>query len=145
MIWPSPQTATVTILAGALDLPLRPLNAADAQLPPFAAPETAPPDKPTIIRRGDLRIERIDRLGLELGSRGKSHVHIEDNDPLSAVVELHRTQTISRDACQIRVETVTRLSCTLDTFWLQGDLRAFEGANEVCHRTWDRSVPRDFL
>ena len=38
-----------------------------------------------------------------------------------------------------------RLSCTLDAFRLQGDLRAFEATNEVCHRTWDRSIRRDFL
>jgi predicted acyl esterase len=145
MIWPSPQAATVTIFAGALDLPLRPPNAADAKLSPFAAPETAPPEKPTIIRRGDVRIERIDRLGLELGAQGKSQFHIEDNDPLSAVAELRRTQTVSREVWQIRVETQMRLSCTVDTFRLQGDLRAFEGANEVCHRIWDRSIPRDFI
>jgi len=145
MIWPSPQTATVTIFAGALDLPLRPRNAADATLSPLARPETAPPEKPTIIRRGDLRIERVDRLGLELGAQGKSHFHVDDNDPLSAVAELRRLQTMSREVWQIRVETQMRLSCTVDTFRLQGDLRAFEGDNEVCHRMWDRSIPRDLM
>ena len=145
MIWPGPQTATVTIFAGALDLPLRPRNAADAKLSPFAPPETAPPENPTIIRRGDLRIERIDRLGLELGAQGKSQFHIEDNDPLSAVAELRRRQTMSREVWRIRVETQMRLSCTVDTFRLQGDLRAFEGDSEVCHRMWDRSIPRDLM
>jgi hypothetical protein len=38
-----------------------------------------------------------------------------------------------------------RLSCTRDVFLLQGRLRALEGANEVCRREWDRSIPRDFL
>jgi hypothetical protein len=145
MIWPSPHRATVTIFAGALDLPVRPPNAADAKLSPFAAPETAPPEKPTIIRQGDPRIERIDRLGLELGAQGKSQFHIDDNDPLSAVVELRRTQTMSREVWQIRVETLMRLSCTVDTFRLQGDLRAFEGAEQVCHRNWDSLIPRDFI
>jgi len=145
MVWPSPHRATVTIFAGALDLPVRPPNAADAKLSPFAAPETAPPEKPTIIRQGDPRIERIDRLGLELGAQGKSQFHIDDNDPLSAVVELRRTQTMSREVWQIRVETLMRLSCTVDTFRLQGHLRAFEGAEEVCHRNWDSLIPRDFI
>ena len=31
------------------------------------------------------------------------------------------------------------------SFLLQGDLRAFEGDNEVCRRTWDRSIPRDLM
>jgi uncharacterized protein len=145
MVWPSPQRATVTIFAGALDLPVRPPNAADTKLSPFAAPETTPPENPTIIHQGDLRIERIDRLGLELGTQGKSQFHIDDNDPLSAVVELRRTQTMSRALWQIRVETLMRLSCTVDTFRLQGDLRAFEGAEEVSHRNWDSLIPRDFI
>jgi hypothetical protein len=52
---------------------------------------------------------------------------------------------MSRDAWQIRIETQMRLSCTRNAFLLQGGLRAWEGANEVCRREWDRSIPRDFL
>ena len=69
MIWPSPETATVQIFAGTLDLPQRPPNAADARLAPFPEPETAPPEKPTILHRDGVRIERIDRIGLELGTQ----------------------------------------------------------------------------
>jgi uncharacterized protein len=145
-IWPSPQTAIVRIFAGTLDLPQRPSHvAADSRLPPFAAAESAPPEKPTVMRSGDLRIERIDRLGLELGTHGKSQYHVEENDPLSAVAELRRTQTMSRNAWQIRVETQMRLSSTADVFLLQGGLRAWEGGKEVCHRNCDRSIPRDFM
>jgi len=92
-----------------------------------------------------VRIERIDRIGLELGTESKSRFHVEEDDPLSAVAELRRTETMSRDAWQIRIETQMRLSCTRDVFLLQGSLRAWEGANEVCRREWDRSIPRDFL
>jgi uncharacterized protein len=145
MIWPSPQTATVRIFAGTLDLPQRSPNVADAGLSPFPEPETAPPEKPTIIRRDGVRIERIDRIDLELGTQDKTEYRVEDNDPLSAVAELHHTQTLSRNEWQIRIETQLRMSCTGDALLLQGSLRAFEGANEVCRRDWDRSVPRDFL
>ena len=144
MIWPSPETATLQIFAGTLDLPQRSPNVADARLSPFPEPETASPDKPTIIRRDGMRIERIDRIGLESGAQDKTDYHVEENDPLSAVAELHHTQTMSRNEWQIRIETQLRLSCTGNAFLLQGSLRAFEGANEVCHRDWDRSVPRDF-
>ena len=105
MIWPSPETATLTIFAGDIDLPQRPQRPADASLRPMPEAESAPPEKPTIIRRGDHRIERIDRIGLEIGTQIKSQYHIEENDPLSAVAELWRSQTMSRDAWQIRVET----------------------------------------
>jgi predicted acyl esterase len=144
-VWPSPEEATLTIFGGALDLPQRPPQAIDAALQPFAEPETAPPERPTIIRRGDVRIERIDRIGLERSTQVKSRFHVEENDPLSAVAELRQIQTMSRGAWQIRLETQMRLSSTSTTFLLQTSLRAFEGVNEVCRRDWDRSIPRDFM
>jgi hypothetical protein len=145
MIWPSPETTTLTIFAGALDLPQRPPNVVDAKLSPFPEPETASPEKPTILHRDGVRIERIDRIGLELGTKWETQYHVEENDPLSAVAELSNIQTLSRDDWQIRVETQMRLSSTRNTFLLQGSLRAFEGAKEICRRDWDRSIPRDFL
>ena len=145
MVWPSPETATVQIFAGTLDLPQRSPNVADAKLAPFPEPETAAPEKPTILHRDGVRIERIDRIGLELGTQWQSRYHVEDNDPLSAVAELNNIQTVSRNEWQIRVETQMRLSCNRDAFLLHGRLRASEGANEVCHREWDRSIPRDFM
>jgi uncharacterized protein len=145
MIWPAPEKATLLIFAGTLDLPLRPPQGADARLSPFAEPESAPPEQPTVMRRGDLRIERIDRIGLELGTQSKSQFHVEEDDPLSAVAELRRNQTMSRETWQVRIETQMRLSSTRNAFLLQGGLRAWEGANEVCRREWDRSIPRDFL
>jgi len=145
MIWPSPELATLLISGGTLDLPVREPQATDALLPPLPGPASAPPEKPTVTRRGDLHIERIDRLGLELGTENKSQFHVEEDDPLSAVADLRRTWTMSRDAWQIRVETQMRLSCTRDVFLLRGSLRAWDGANEVCRREWDRAIPRDFL
>jgi uncharacterized protein len=145
MIWPSPETATLQIFAGTLDLPQRSPNVADARLSPFPEPETASPDKPTISRRDGVRVERIDRIGLELGTKDNTQYHVEENDPLSAVAELRHTQTLSRNEWQIRIETQLRLSSTGNTFLLQGSLRAMEGANEVCRRDWERSIPRDFL
>jgi hypothetical protein len=144
MIWPGPEKATLLILGGTLDLPVRPHQAADALLRPLPSPETAVPEIPTIIRRGDMRIERIDRIGLELGTQSSSRFHVDEEDPLSAVAELRRTQTMARDAWQIRIETQMRLSCTRDVFQLQGSLRAWEGVKEVCRREWEGPIPRDF-
>src|SRR5262249_16256287 len=93
MIWPAPELATLLISGGTLDLPVRPPQATDALLPPLPGPESAPPEKPTRLRRGDMRIDRIDRIGLELGTEDKSVFHVEEDDPLSAVVELGQTQT----------------------------------------------------
>ena len=145
MVWPSPEAATVLIYAGTLDLPQRPPNIMDVKLSPFLEPETASPDKPTLSRRDGWRVERIDRIDLESGTQDKTEYHVEENDPLSAFAELRHSQTLSRNEWQIRVETQLRMSCTGNAFLLQGSLRAWEGANEVCHRDWERSVPRDFM
>jgi hypothetical protein len=63
-----------------------------------------------------VRIERIDRIGLELGTESNSRFHIDEDDPLGAVNELRRTWTMSREAWQVRIETQMQLSCNRDVF-----------------------------
>jgi hypothetical protein len=92
-----------------------------------------------------MHIEHIDRIGLELGTEYESRFHVEEDDPLSAVAELRQTQTMSREAWQVRIETQMRLSSRRNAFLLHGSLRTWEGVNEICHREWDRSTPRDFI
>jgi uncharacterized protein len=140
-IWPAPVQATLAISGGTLDLPVRAPQAIDA-LPPLPGPEMAPPEQPTTLRRG---VVRLDRIGLELGTEGQSTFHVEDEDPLSATAELSRTETVARGDWQVRIETTIRLSCTQDAFLLRASLRAHEGADEVCHREWDCSIPRDLM
>jgi hypothetical protein len=141
MVWPAPEKATLTVLGGTLDLPVRPPRDIDA-LPLLPDPETAPPEQSTVIRPG---VVRIDSIGLELGAERKSRFHIEKDDPLSAFAELWRADTIARDAWRIRIETLIRLSCTKDAFRLRATLRAQEGTKDVFHREWDCSIPRDFM
>ncbi len=145
MIWPGPETATLLISGGTLELPVRARRASDALLPALPPAELAPPETPTISRRGNMRIERIDRIGLELGTQRTSMFHVEEDDPLSAVAELRRTATMARGQWLVRIETQMRLSCTRDVFRLQASLRAFEGAREVCRRDWDRAIARELV
>jgi uncharacterized protein len=142
MIWPSRENATVTVFGGALDLPVRPPTAADALLPSLPEPETAQPERTTLVRPG---VVRIDRMGLELGTEGSFKFHIEEDDPLSAVAEMRQSQTVSRDAWRTRIETQMRMSCTFDAFMLRATMRAWERDFEVCRREWDYSVPRNFV
>ena len=92
-----------------------------------------------------MRVERIDRIGLESGTQDNTQYHVEENDPLSAVAEPRHTQTLSRNGWQIRIETQLRLSSTGNAFLLQGSLRVWEGASEMCRREWNRTIARDFI
>src|SRR4029079_15030420 len=123
-----------------LDLPVRPPR--DDALSPLPGPETAAPERPTVVRPG---VVRIDRLGLELATEAKFAFDIKDDDPLCAVAEMRRTETISRDAWQARIETHMRLACTRDAFLLRATLAAWDGSSEICRREWDHSIPRDCL
>ena len=140
MVWPSPEAATVTVIEGVLDLPQRPAQPVDVALPLLPEPEPAAPERPTAVVPG---IVRIDRIGLEQRTEGRFRLDISDDDPLSAVAEMQRAQTLARDDWQIRVETSMRLSSTSEAFLLQASLRAFEGPDEVCRRSWDCTIPRD--
>jgi putative CocE/NonD family hydrolase len=139
MIWPSRKKATVTVFGGTLELPVRAPSVADALLAPLPPPETAAPEPTTAVRQG---VVRIDRLGLELGTESDFTSHISEDDPLSAVAEMRQTQTISRGAWRIRIETQIQMSCTHDAFLLRATMRASEGDAEICRREWDYSIPR---
>ena len=132
----------MTVFGGTLELPVRAPAATDALLRPLPEPETAAPEPTTEVRPG---VVRIDRLGLELGTESSFKSHIDEDDPLSAVVEMRQSQTVSRGAWRIRIETSMRMSCTRDAFLLRATMRAYEGDEEVCHREWDYSVPRCFV
>ena len=140
MVWPAPEPATVTILGGSIDLPVRPVEA--GPLPPMPEPQTAPPDPATRPKPGVMRFERI---GLETGSQASYGFEIDGNDPLSAVARMQRTATVARGDWRIRIETAMRMSCTRDSFRLTASMRAFEGDDEVCHRDWETSIPRDLV
>jgi hypothetical protein len=129
MVWPAPHDATVTILAGTLDLPLRPSRPEDAALPSFPVAETAPPAR--------------DTLGVEVKTDGKYHLDIKDDDPTSAIAEMRRVESRRRGDWQVRFETSMRLTCTGDAFRLQASLSASEGDKEICRREWDHAITRD--
>jgi putative CocE/NonD family hydrolase len=142
MMWPSRETATLSVFGGTLELPVRPPGAGDSRLATLPEPQTAPPEPSSAVRPG---VVRIDRIGLELGSEGNFQCHVEPDDPLSAVADMRFTQTVARDMWRTRIETRMRLSCTYDAFILRAEVRAWDDDAEICHREWDRTVPRDFV
>jgi len=141
MVWPAPEPATLTILGGTLELPVRPMLPVDP-LQPMPAPVTAPAERARQVQPG---VMRFDRIGLEVGNEWKFHHDIQGDDPLSALAEMQRVMTVARDGWKLRIETAMRMTCTGEAFRLEASMRAFEGTTEVCHRTWDRSIPRDLI
>jgi len=138
MVWPAPEKATVTILGGTIDLPVRPVRAEG--LRPLPEPETAPPDPAARPKPGVLRFERI---GLETSTDGSFDFDLDENDPLSAVARMRWASTVSRGDWKVHIETTMRMSCTRDDFLLSASLRAWDGSEEISHRDWQIAIPRD--
>ncbi|WP_296387804.1 CocE/NonD family hydrolase [Reyranella sp.] len=141
MVWPAPERATVTILGGHLDLPVRPTRV--DSLPDFAAVETAPAEKPRVVRPGVVVWDQLD--GLEVGNDWHFERDVKGDDPTSAAAAMRRSMTVARGAWRTRVDTTLRMSCTRETFRLQASVRAFEGDAEVCARDWDTTIKRDLV
>ncbi len=139
MVWPAPEKATVTIIDGAIELPVRTTLAADPKPAPFLPPETAAPECSTEIRPGVIRLER---LGLELGTEDSFETHLDEDDPLSAVVTVRQSQTVSRGIWRVRIDTQMRMSCTHDAFLLHASLQAYDNDVEVCRRELSSEIQR---
>ena len=131
----------MTILGGTLDLPLLPERTRETPRP-FPAARDGAAGEGHAARPG---AKRIDRIGLELATQGRCIGTSRTTIPLSAIAELGASETISRDGWKVRIETSLRVSCTREAFLLSASLRAWEGGDEACSRTWDQLFPRDCL
>jgi putative CocE/NonD family hydrolase len=166
--WPSPEPVRLTVFAGpsALILPVRAPRAEDQALEPFSPPRSAPPQIQTMLRpaKSLRRIERdigggevvftrhedsgtyrIDRIGLVIDQIKTGTYRIRPDDPLSARIDIHWTQKLSRGDWSVRTETRTTMTATKTEFLLVAALDAYEGETRVYSRNWDRRVPRDLV
>ncbi|MGE5227979.1 MAG: CocE/NonD family hydrolase [Planctomycetaceae bacterium] len=168
-LWPSPEVATISVVAGPaswLELPLRPLGAPDGPVRSFAPPERATAlagleieeaDAFHVIERdiltgaitfrmnqdGDVTMRLPD--GLVFDERNRDRYVIVEGDPLSASVTAERTLTMSRGDWRARIETTSAMTSDATHFRLQDTLRAFEGDAPIFERTWDREIARDLV
>lgn len=167
--WPSPEPVTLNVLAGEktkLVLPVRPPQAADDELPPFAAPETAPVAEKEILRKENRTrkiehdlIEGVWRLedfsdegarrllsdGVEYGSTNRNIYTIEEGDPLSAQVRCEWTLHVGRGQWQTRLESVSTMSADKEQFFVTNELHAYEGEERVFTKKWESAIPRDLV
>ena len=140
MIWPAPEKATRDGLRWRARSAGTSGPGRGRAVPPLPGPETATPERPTVIRAG-CRAHRPHRPRAR-HARASSR-SISRTTTRSAPSPRCGGPRRSAGDWQVRIETQMRLSCTRDAFLLRASLRAWEGSGEVCHREWDRSIPRD--
>ena len=69
---------------------------------------------------------------------------INRNDPLTLTAQAHLTTVRSRDSWHVRTEIKQTLSVDECFYFLEAELEAYEGGQQVLHRTWEKAIKRDF-
>jgi len=164
--WPSPTPVQLSVFPenSRLILPVRPVRAEDALLPPFAPPEGSAPlqlewlrtstdrylhthdivtQRHTLKRSTKDGCFRIVAHGLENESWGDDIFSITEGQPLSASVRCERNIRIARGPWQTRVSTVSVMTSTATHFHVTNALEAFEGETRVFAKNWRFSIARD--
>jgi uncharacterized protein len=164
LMWPAPEPVTLTVFAGAtnIQVPVRD-RSADETPPTWPAPEAAAPVAMKEIREGwhrrektvdpvsgETRLEIVDDFGeqellphgLVLHSVGRERYRILPDDPLSAVMETHWTESRRRGAWDTRTETHGRLSASATHWKVWGKVDAFEGGQLVFSKQFEELIER---
>ncbi len=164
LIWPSAERATVTLSKGTLVLhDLASDDSDDVVLPPA---ERAPAHKYEVLRASsnsrivdrdqatgrvtttiidDFGATRDVANGLEVSGEAVERWTIHADDPLSAVGNTEWKQSLSRGSW--KTSTITKISMRSDreNFYVDAHLAAFEGTETVFERTWEETIPRNFM
>ncbi len=162
LIWPSPQTATLTLSKGHIALPLRPSGDKDEWgFPPADA--DAPWQYRTLRDESHIRRSEIDHQtgevhlvveddfgkvedaehGMIAGSIARERWTIHPGDPLSARASLHWSDEMERGDIKLRTETYSEMWSDESNFYLTARLIAFEGNEKIYERDIEDQIPRD--
>ncbi|MEM0936888.1 MAG: CocE/NonD family hydrolase [Pseudomonadota bacterium] len=161
-LWPAPEPATLTLAAGTVTVPVRPL--ADADEVRFASPEGARPWSAETLRPPRMTKQRevdcatgasvfkvsiddgemrdLDH-GLITASRSEERWSILPDDPLSATGEIAWEKAMSRGDWKVRIACDTRLEADTTHWRWRARLRAWEGEALAFEKSWENSVARD--
>ncbi|MGZ8630302.1 MAG: CocE/NonD family hydrolase [Actinomycetota bacterium] len=164
---PSPDEVTLTLVTGEstwIDLPVRSLEPGDGPAPAYGPAQSAPrlpideleatASFRTIEHDGGVYTLSIDpegdhryRLpeGLEITEQARDRFTIREGDPLSARVECDRLLGLERGAWRVEVRTHSEMTAGREAFHLVDSVEAFDGADLVFERTWERSILRDLM
>ncbi|MDK3073649.1 CocE/NonD family hydrolase [Sedimentitalea sp. JM2-8] len=164
LVWPAPETATLTLTGGALDLPLCDAAAtpgwtfpppdADA---PWRSRELRPAShlrrRETDLTTGTVHLAIEDDFGklqdsdhgLIAGSVARERWSIHPDDPLSARGTCHWTGELERGDIRLRTEARCEMWSDATHFHLTARLRAYENDALVHDRTTTDRIERDHL
>ncbi|MET9544098.1 CocE/NonD family hydrolase [Streptomyces sp. NPDC006627] len=169
LAWPPPRPVLLSVYEGtsALRLPVRPVSEPDnAPLRPFGEPEGTEPLATTRLTQPDQRWEvrrdligynsaleivkdrgtvRYEDIGLDVGCRAFERYTSTGEDFTSVTGESAWTMSFARDDWEVSVRTRTVLRCDEDGFLVDATLDGYEGERRVFSRTWNETVPRDWL
>ncbi|MCA9727611.1 MAG: CocE/NonD family hydrolase [Candidatus Eisenbacteria bacterium] len=170
MVWPSVRDGDVPIRIDQcrLDLPVRPTNAIDDSLPPFAPPEAAPAGDMVDVHPGGLsRTYSFDaatrehrhrheldldetgapartllrEIGLEIGHSIIEEFTIRDDDPRSARAAILQRIHLAREDWRVEIETAVTQRASGRNLVLEARLEARENGQPVFTRQWTRHIP----
>lgn len=162
LIWPSPESATLTLLEGALELPTRATAKADECT--FAPPEMDAPWPSETLREGsnkrwietdmnsghvalhiidDFGKSRDAEHGMIAGSIGREVWTIHPDDSLSARGKTHWSDEIERGNIKLRTETYSEMWSDTENFYLTARVEAFENGKLVYKNDISDVVKRD--
>lgn len=160
-LWPSAEAATLTLLSGALDLPVHAGVAGDEWIPPEA--EGAAPWQHRVLRKPQSKRQVVRDLitgvtslvvesdtglveaadhGLITGERMTERWSIHPDDPLSAMCFIEFHQTLARGDWEVRTKGWARMTATREALIMTADLTAWEGETQVFAQDWRQEVPR---
>ncbi|MDP3960741.1 MAG: CocE/NonD family hydrolase [Pseudorhodobacter sp.] len=163
-VWPSPRAATLTLLQGALDLPLHVGSAGDEWLPP--APEAAPAWQHRTLRPNQTarRIEQdlltgcvalvvendageVENLshGLITGETMRERWRVHPADPTRAEAMCEWSQTLRRGGWKVCTKASTRMWVEGCALVMQARLEAWDGEVQVFDRETTERVVRDHV
>ncbi len=168
LVWPSPAPVALRLFTEGcrLTLPLRAPQAIDEALPPFEAPQTAPPielsELASPAHRSHLRRDlatgamelvsdddggafRMDAIDLVFADRHRFTHRIRPDDPLSAEFRSEWRASLARGQWRVAVETRMRQAATADHFLVSAELDAFESERRVFSRSWSFRIRRDLV
>lgn len=172
LIWPAPETATLTIALGTgrLVLPKRSARAEDG-VEPFAPPESAQPTPMTVLTPGrvERRAEfdflanraryvtdveggvfgegtiRWDEIGLVERHDIRRDFEIGLDDPSTASYVCRQSYLMQRDGLDIRIAVEVKMTSDAETFFLVGSLDIYENGARSFSRDWRETFPRHLL